>query len=395
MGTRALLRITTALAAGATTLVVAAGPAGACAGLVTPGGTVRLERTATLAAYADGIEHYITSFKFSGGGAEFGSILPLPAIPTKVEKGGDWTLQRLDREVRPPAPQPLAAEARGAEGSARVVYETRIDALDITILEGGATAVGTWARDHGFRLTPDAPEVLRYYAARSRIFMAARFDAQAARDSGQEVGDGTPIHLTIPTRNPWVPLRILSLGLPSTDQVQADVFLLTPRRPALLPLGRRGVTLDRSEAASRFLLDDLRSDKGMGWVPSSMWFSYLRVDATAKDVSYDLAIDASGRNRPSRVWAGLARLTPPSPSPRPSSAAPRPRLVAARQPAPAPFAIGAEAAAPVLGVTPVTVTGAATDPRPVWPALVALAVVATAASGIAASQRRRLRDTEV
>ena len=53
---------------------VAAGPALACAGLVGRGGTVRLLRTATLAAYVDGQEHYLTSFSFAGGGARFGSV---------------------------------------------------------------------------------------------------------------------------------------------------------------------------------------------------------------------------------------------------------------------------------------------------------------------------------
>lgn len=392
MSTRLRLRLGIPLAAAAAALLGIATPAGACAGLVTPGGSVRLERTATLAAYADGVEHYVTSFKFSGGGAEFGSILPLPAIPSKVEKGGEWTLQRLDREVRPPTPQPATAEGASAPGSARVVYETRIDALDITVLEGGATAVGTWAREHGFRLTPDAPEVLRYYAARSRIFMAARFDAQAARDRGQEVGDGTPIHLTIPTRNPWVPLRILSLGVPATDQIRADVFLLTTRRPALLPLGRPGVILERSAAASRSLLDDLRSDKGMGWMPAAMWLSYLSIDARADSLRYDLAVDASGRNRPSRLWAGLARLPRPTPSARPTPL-PRPtRLAAAPQPASTPYADGFNAPAPVLAVAPAAVRRAIPHGgRSAGPALVALAVIATTGSGLVA-WRRRWRD---
>jgi hypothetical protein len=37
-----------------------------------------------------------------------------------------------------------------------------------------------------------------------------------------------------------------------------------------------------------------------------MWLSYLRVDARAGDLDYDLAIDASGAGQPSPVAAGLA-----------------------------------------------------------------------------------------
>ena len=88
-----------------------------------------------------------------------------------------------------------------------------VDALDITILRGGGDAVGKWAIDHGFLLTPDAPEVLDFYSERSQIFMAARFDAARAARLGQQSGDGTPIMLTIPIDAPWVPLRILALGL--------------------------------------------------------------------------------------------------------------------------------------------------------------------------------------
>src|SRR5919201_632298 len=70
------------------------------------GGPVRLARPATLAADHGGVEHYLTSFTYVGGGARFGSILPLPAVPTEVRKGGGWTLQRLARGTPPP---PLVA----------------------------------------------------------------------------------------------------------------------------------------------------------------------------------------------------------------------------------------------------------------------------------------------
>src|SRR6266480_6815819 len=77
-----------------------ASPAFACGGLIGPNGAVNLGRTTTLAAYHNGIEHYVTAFTFTGAsGGSFGSITPLPGIPTKVERGGSWTLQRLEREV--------------------------------------------------------------------------------------------------------------------------------------------------------------------------------------------------------------------------------------------------------------------------------------------------------
>jgi Uncharacterized protein conserved in bacteria (DUF2330) len=288
-------------------VVIGAGPALACGGLIGPGGTVQLSRTTTLAAYHNGVEHYVTAFQYLGGGAKFGAITPLPGVPTKVEKGGDWTLQRLVRETEPVREQArLAAAAAPVADKAEVLLTAKVDALDLTVLRGGGMAVGTWAREHGFGLSPDAPEVLDFYADRSPIFLATAFDPTRASQRGQRLGDGTPVHLTIPTTNAWVPLRILGLGLQPRDAVQADVYLLTDRRPALLPKPDRGVLLDQSRPASPELLTDLRLDKGMGWLPGSgMWLSYLKVNTTAGALRHDLAVDSSGQGTPSLLAAGL------------------------------------------------------------------------------------------
>ena len=302
---KALLAIVIGLVA----TVFGAGPALACGGLIGRNGSVNLVKTTTLAAWHDGVEHYVTSFKFAGAGGEFGSIIPLPDVPTSVERGGDWTLQRLVREV---TPQPEFARSgavslAASASDAQVLLETRIDALDITVLKGGGQAVGEWATKHGFLLTPDTPEVLDFYARRSPIFLAARFNGEAAQARGVAVGDGTPVHITIPTPQPWVPLRILAVGLKAAERISADVFLLTDQRPTLLPGDSApGLVLDRQQRATPRLLSDLRSDKGMNWVPESMWLSYLKVDALPSQLTYDLAVDATGAGQPSAIAAGYA-----------------------------------------------------------------------------------------
>jgi hypothetical protein len=294
-------------------LLLSAAPVLACGGLIGPNGAVNLLRTTTFAGYHDGVEHYVTAFEYAGGGGAFGSLTPLPGVPTSVEKGGDWTLQRLLRETDP---QPEAAFRFSADalaaGSAEELMKVRIDALDLTVLRGGAAEVGKWAADHGFRLPPDAPEVLEFYASRSPIFLAASFDPTAAADRGQALGDGTPVHVTIPTPNPWVPLRILALGKTSAERVEADVYLLTDSRPALLPgpRGSNGIGLAHSQAAGESLLADLRSDRGMEWVPEAGWLTKVEVDATAGQLRYDLAIDATGQGAPSRHQAGLDLAAP-------------------------------------------------------------------------------------
>lgn len=302
-------RLATALLGAAVATILVAGPTLACGGLIGPNGAVNLLRTTTFAGYHDGVEHYVTAFKFQGGGGAFGSITPLPGVPSAVEKGGDWTLQRLIRETDPPKQEFGFAlfGAAASAGRAEELMKVRIDALDVTVLKGGSADVGQWATDHGFRLPPDAPEVLEFYASRSPIFLAAVFDADAAAENGQAIGDGTPVHISIPTPNPWVPIRILGLGKSGGGVVEADVYLLTDKAPALLPAptGTNGMRVDHSDPATQSLLGDLRSDTGMGWVPDSGWLTKIAIDADAPVLSYDLAIDASGNGNPSYVQAGL------------------------------------------------------------------------------------------
>ncbi|MEO6712952.1 MAG: DUF2330 domain-containing protein [Mycobacteriales bacterium] len=321
-------RMLAATAAAITATVLSAAPALACGGLIGPNGAVNLTRTTTFAGYADGVEHYVTAFNFAGGTGKFGSITPLPGIPTKVERGGDWTLQRLVRETTPvlesfaaaaSASAPTAAAAKDAE----VLLEAKVDALDITILRGNGDEVGRWAKKNGFTLPPDSPEVLDFYAQRSPIFMAAAFDADRAKAGGQQVGDGTPLHLTIPTDQPWVPLRILGLGKKATEIVDADVYLLTARRPAMLPeptASERGfgsgvgLRLAYDRPAGTELLRDLHEDKSGDWVPlDDMWLTKIQVNETAGALKYDLAIDPSGADKPSIADAGYTvnGLRPP------------------------------------------------------------------------------------
>ena len=124
--------------------------------------------------------------------------------------------------------------------------------------------------------------MLDFYAARSPIFLAAVLRRRAAAERGQQIGDGTPVHITIPTDNPWVPLRILGLGKGEGETVSADVYLLTDQRPALLPIpALAGLASTTTQRATDALLDDLRADKGMEWVPAAAWLTKIGIDVDA------------------------------------------------------------------------------------------------------------------
>src|SRR5437879_4320848 len=142
-----------AIAAALFFAAVTGGPAiaDACAGLIGSNGAVNLARTSTLAGYHDGVEHYVTAFQFQGGGGQFGTLIPLPGEPSKVERGGGWTLQRLIRETEPIGLKALGVEFDAAQ-SVEVLQQGGINALDITVLKGGGPDVATWATQHGFRL---------------------------------------------------------------------------------------------------------------------------------------------------------------------------------------------------------------------------------------------------
>jgi hypothetical protein len=270
----------------------------ACGGLVAPGHAEVLQKATTLAAWHAGYEHYVTGFQFAGAANKFGYIIPLPGVPSKIQKAGQWTLERLEREINP-VERDVAGVAFAAALAPKVtvIQRVRVDALDITVVKGGGADVAAWAEKNGFDLTPDTPRVLSRYSDAGAIFALAKFDGLAAKDKGLVEGQGTIIHFTIPTPGPWIPLQILALGKAPSEVVNADLFVLTDRRPDLDPAALRapGVEIRASQAASKSLLADIRSDRGMSWLPASgMWFTAISMNTPAAAIGADLAIDSGG-----------------------------------------------------------------------------------------------------
>ncbi|HEV2237059.1 MAG TPA: DUF2330 domain-containing protein, partial [Ktedonobacterales bacterium] len=202
------------------------GTAAACGGLVAPNGAIRLSRATTLVAWHDGVERYMTSFTYQGDVSNLGWIVPLPAVPTKIEEGGAWTLQRLERETHPiefASDERFAAGAPLAAGAV-VLQQVKVEALNITVLRGSGQEVLDWCQQNGFVVNDETRAHLLAYAAGSPIFMAAKYDTAAAKARGQLQGDGAPVLITMKTPRPWVPFEVLALD---DQQVQADLYMLT------------------------------------------------------------------------------------------------------------------------------------------------------------------------
>ena len=289
----------------AAAVVLQAGQALACGGLVAPDGDVRLAKATTFVAWSGGIEHYVTSFAFTGAVTDVGWIVPLPAIPTSITEAGAWTLQRLEREFAPPAffaLQDIAAPAPGLP-SAQVIEQVQVEALDVTVLKGSGQAVIDWCEHNGFLVSAEIKDHLLRYASSSPIFMAAKYNTSVALQRHQQAGDGVPLLITMHTPRLWVPLEILaSAGVP----VNADLFLLTdePLRTAsgvaLTSRLAKGATLDgapgfkvaAAEPMNASLHQDLSSDRNMSWVPAHGYVTYLTLNAPGASVTYDLGVGA-------------------------------------------------------------------------------------------------------
>src|SRR5439155_7748066 len=78
--------------------------------------------------------------------------------------------------------------------------------------------------------------------------------------------------------------------------------------PQLLT-GDIGLRLTRSEPASTQLLDDLRADKGMEWVPRQQWLTYMQIDTPAALLRHDLAASVDPLQLPTKSDAGIASDT--------------------------------------------------------------------------------------
>jgi uncharacterized protein DUF2330 len=280
-------------------LVLGSGAAFACGGLVAPGHAEVLRKATTLSAWHAGFEHYVTGFRFVGSASSFGYIVPLPGVPVKIEKGGGWTLERLEQEINLQA-ESLRLSAAPAAKDVQVLQKVRIEALDITVVRGGGADVAAWAKSNGFDLTPDTPSVLGRYSSSGAVFALAKFDGVEAAERGLAEGQGQTIHFTIALRAPWIPLQILGLGKGGPEVVEADLFVLTDSPPSLSPQiwDMPGMSLRAYRQADPLLLQDLRSDEGMGWLPTEgMWLTALSLSTPAGALAYDLSIDGGGPPR--------------------------------------------------------------------------------------------------
>ena len=280
-----ILRTPVGVAAALVMAAMVVGPhvADACAGLIGSNGAVNLGRTTTLAAYHDGVEHYVTAFEFQGGGGEFGTLIPLPGVPTNVERGGAWTLQRLRA-------RDAAAGRAGFAGDSALAPAARRR-------RGAAAGAHRRARHHraqgrrrrtsrrGRRSTASASRRTRRRCStstRSAARSSSRRSSTATPPQRAASRSATARPSTSRSRRRTRGCRCASsaLGKQPDDRVDADVFLLTDEQPALLPAPQRRPCADAQRAG-----DDARCSTTCApttaWAGcrSPAWLTKLRIDS--------------------------------------------------------------------------------------------------------------------
>ncbi len=308
-------RLTRLVIASIAAVLLPATTAWACGFLVAANGTIRLDTfTAAAILEADGDAHYVTSFSFGGSPESFGAIIPLPDIPYEVEKAPGWFLQRLIRESSPlrDAQFEGATAAAQADG-ASVIASYEVDSLDIVVLEGGGADVLAWAAENGFDLgvadgdaddLTDAVAMLDFYAERSPIFAAIKFDNERAAEQGVSAGEGTPVRFSFHDQTQaWIPVKVLGFDKPEQELVVADLFLMTPDAPTILGGRVAGteVTFQQSYGPDSSLVFDLTDDDRADWVPTAFTLTRVNVRTENRLIDWDIAATSTGR--PDEAWA--------------------------------------------------------------------------------------------
>lgn len=287
----------------------------ACGFLVAENGAIRLDTfTAASILTEDGDAHYVTSFSFNGSPESFGAVIPLPDVPTEVEKAPGWFLQRLGIETTPRDDRLFAAEVEtAAAGGAELIAEYEVDALDVAVLRGGGADVLAWAEENGFDLgvgdgdpddLSDAVAMLDFYAERSPIFAAIRFDNERAAEQELTSGQGIPVRFSFEDQDQaWIPVKILTFDKPATETVVADLFLMTPDTPRVLGGLVEGtdITFQQAYDEDSELVAELTDDERADWIPTD--FTLTRIDVRSEGRLLDWDVAARVDDPPDALWA--------------------------------------------------------------------------------------------
>ena len=298
-------RIVVAAGTAAAAFLLTAAPALACGGLVAPDGDVRLDKATTFVAWHDGVEHYVTSFAYTGAAADVGWIVPLPAVPSKIEAAGRGRCSGSSASsILRRSFVPSRQQARGAGGLRRcragAGRGARRHRAQGQRLEGDRLVcpqrLSAAAGDQG----PPAPVRAGQPGLHGRQIQqlgraAARAAVRRRRPAAHHHAHAAAVGAAGDPRQRGCSGECRPLPADRIKPLTTENGVPVVSRSSVGSVidSAKGFTVAGAEPMNASLHHDLSIDRNMSWVPASGYLTYLTLNAPGADVTYDLGVNAN------------------------------------------------------------------------------------------------------
>jgi MYXO-CTERM domain-containing protein len=186
---------------------------------------------------ADGTTTMVVQIQYQGEATDFAWVVPVGGVPDadSLATFPQAALLALDANTGPQFQFPddpecysaweldAAAGPPRAGGGVDVHLREQVGPYDVAVIESrDPTALTTWLRDNGFRVTSAMEPYIALYAAEGMKLLALRLQP------GREVSEIEPFQLTLPGTSPTIPLRLTALA--AEPEMGIAVFILGDMR---------------------------------------------------------------------------------------------------------------------------------------------------------------------
>jgi MYXO-CTERM domain-containing protein len=241
--TRALFIAAAAATAAASATFVATPTAEACGGFFCGNQPVdqQAERILFAVDEAAGTTTMIVEIRYNGAAEDFAWLLPLGALPDaeSLDTFPQAALTALDANTGPQFAFPDDPEcyeswgldaaasgpprAGGMEGGVDVLIRQAVGPFDLAVIESpDPSALVTWLRDNGFRVTSAMEPYIGLYTTEGNKILALRLQP------GRDVADIEPIKIVLPGQAPTIPIRLTAVA--AEPEMGIATFVLGDRR---------------------------------------------------------------------------------------------------------------------------------------------------------------------
>jgi hypothetical protein len=245
--------LATALAVSSALLLGATAPALAAWNLFPKGAVTNLQRTQDQRLFISiqgGIQTQIIQPSFMGPAADFGLIVPTPAVPDFSDEVADDFFDQLELLTSPPPANsgltPTASPDGGSiqgppDRGAEVVEEALIGMYKARVVQANTSDdLLQWLQQNDFAYDPSATDVLKYYVDNHWFFVALEINLPTVSDgsngSGGMIAHMQPLVIRFPSDHVILPMRMAylqgndtftwTLYLDTSVQVKNAVFRL-------------------------------------------------------------------------------------------------------------------------------------------------------------------------